>query len=266
VLHAVNHKKTNHCRGYLGHRTESTKPFKAEDEITSIVFGPLDFMEDRQVCRFWQAVFAQIGKGDVFGDPVSARSSVRLWPRRPIPGNIGKPKEPDAHIEFSWKDGTRVDILIEVKWRQPLVREKVECQLRQQWQEYLADDTRTDCWHFFIAPSIGDAISGQCLQGQDIWPEGRLIPFTWMDLRNVLSRLAGDHDGLARWAAATDCFLERIGVCRFRGFAHLVAATPETEIVHQPFYGALNHGFQGFTQAAASLPVLGCSFHSFFEE
>ncbi|WP_295454695.1 hypothetical protein [uncultured Thiodictyon sp.] len=266
MLHAINHRKTEHCRGYLGHRAESAKRFNAEDEITSIVFGPLDFMEDRQVCRFWQAVFTQIGKGCVIGDLVSARSSVRLWPRRPIPGNIGKPKEPDAHIAFSSKDGARVDILIEVKWRQRLVRKKVEFQLRQQWQEYLEDGTRTDCWHFFIAPNIGDTISGQCLQGQDIWPAGRLIAFTWMDLRNVLTGLAGDYDGLARWAAATDCFLEKIGVCHFRGFAHLSAATPETGIVHQRFYGGLNHGFHGFTRAAESLPVLGCSFHSFFEE
>lgn len=145
MLHAINHKKTDHRRRYLGHRDESVKRFNAEDEITSTVFGPLDFMEARQVCRFWRAVFIHIGQGAVVRNTPPVRSSVRLWPRRPIPGNIGRPREPDAHVGLSWEDGARLDILLEIKWRQPLFRENVERQLRQQWLEYLESPGQLSC-------------------------------------------------------------------------------------------------------------------------
>jgi hypothetical protein len=265
MLHAIVQRKTRHCRAYLGERDGEAGRSPSEDEITSTVFGPLDFMAPEQVHRFWRSVLQAAGAEDGMPDSPPARAAVQLWPHKQISGRMGKGVEPDGHVRLTWGNEARADLLIEIKWRQPLYRENVERQLRQQWLEYLTPDTREHAWHLFITPHVGDAVSQECLVERD-WPPGRLVPVTWLQLRGVLCGLAGGDDGLARWAATADRFLDRIGIHRFRGFAHLLGTAPQARSLYHPFYSGGFHGFHGFDRADAAVPVTGCLFRSFFQE
>jgi hypothetical protein len=266
MLHAIIQNKTQCHRRYLGHRDDDGHRLTAEDEITSTVFGPLNFMEVEPVFRFWRSVFSYSGVIDISPAMSPDSCELRLWPIKRIEASERSWIQPDAHLTFYWKNGARIDILVEVKWQHSLSPDNVANQLRQQWTEYLDGEVRDYCWHVFIAPEISEGIAVSCGSDGRLWRGGKLILISWVQLRDVLSSLGEGKDGLSRWAKDTDGFLEKIGIRRFKGFAHCNLQQAMPEIVHHQFYSGLSHGFQGFEVAERSLPQLECHHQPFFLE
>lgn len=57
MLHAFSHKKSRLYQRYLGHRDEtSERRVTEEDEITSLMMGPLAFLSPAAITAFWIAV------------------------------------------------------------------------------------------------------------------------------------------------------------------------------------------------------------------
>ena len=258
MLHAVERKKTTYYRRYLGHRDGHEIRVGEEDEITSTVFGPLEFMEAASVFQFWGEVFRLQGRSAVFPTERPVRFNFVLWPKK-------NRVEPDAHLTFFWADNQRFDILIEIKWRAPLSGKD---QLHAQWLDYLDKDVRKNCWHVFIAPEISAGLAARESGKGNVWRIGdddRLILVSWAQIRDALFKCRTRSDGLARWAALTSDFLERIGIRRFDGFARAHRELPAAEVVYDRFFRGLTHGFTGFGRAATQLPKSEVIFQSFFK-
>ncbi|ABD70760.1 hypothetical protein Rfer_3050 [Rhodoferax ferrireducens T118] len=256
MLHALEKNKTAYYRRYLGYRDGHEKRVCEEDEITSTVFGPLEFIEAASVFQFWSEVFRLQGRSAALPVQAPVRYKFKLWPRHEV--------EPDAHLTFFSAENKRFDILIEVKWHAPLSGKN---QLRLQWLNYLDEDVRQNCWHVFIAPEISAGLEAR--DSGNVWKIGndeRLILVSWAQIRNALSKCQGRPDGLARWAALTSHFLEKIGIRRFNGFDKAQKELPVAEILHLWSFKGLTHRFTGFAVAANELPKSEIDFKLFFKE
>ena len=64
MLHATFKGKGKLYTRYLGHRDGEERKVHEEDEITSTVLGPLDFMAPADVHRFWQCVLVAAGHAE----------------------------------------------------------------------------------------------------------------------------------------------------------------------------------------------------------
>lgn len=261
MLHALEKKKTNYYRRYLGVRDGHEKRVCEEDEITSTVFGALEFVDLKHVYDFWREVF-RLERQSVLLPAESPNScKFELWPKK---NNI----EPDAHFTFFWANGVRLDLLIELKWEAPLSGKD---QLRKQWQDYLDIDVKNNCWHLFIAPDISAGLAARDSEVGNIWQvesDDRLILLSWAQIRDALAKFKDRSDGFGRWAVLTSHFLEKIGVRHFKGFAQAHRALPVTELLYQKFYSGSNHGFKGFRGSATTANEMSNSvslFKSFFQ-
>ena len=60
MLHAVAKGKTKFYKRYLNRREREPHEamVRAEDEITSIIIGPMDFMLPNEIHRFWMELFS----------------------------------------------------------------------------------------------------------------------------------------------------------------------------------------------------------------
>lgn len=265
MLHAIEKNKTRYYKRYLGHRDESEKRIPSEDEITSTILGPLEFLDAASTFQFWMQVFRKERLATNFPLEHPVRCECMLWPK-----NNGI--EPDAHYKYFFNDGSRFDILIELKWRAPIIPKD---ELHRQWQTYLTDDARRNCWHVYIAPEISHGILAKGLEELDgrkignIWSIGnddRLILVSWALIRDVLSEHRDSNIGFTRWAALSINFLDRVGIRRFKGFLQAHASLPSEEVACGGFYGGSNHGFNGFKTAGKWLPISDYMFKSFFKE
>jgi len=223
MLHAINQKKSSHYKRYLGHRDSNDGRVCEEDEITSTIIGPMDFMSSDEIHRFWSALFQLKSRPDVFGElSVQPPNSieVKLWPSRQV--NYGRERvEPDATIEFIWPDNTRILLLIEFKWRANLSGED---QLHRQWNHYLTEEEQAYTFHLFIAPVVTEGISARNSELGDIWGH-RLILITWETFRRALNTIKNNDKAtttLGRWSTVADSFLQKIGIKKFVGFGNLV--------------------------------------------
>lgn len=220
MLHAIEKSKTTFYRRYLGYRDSEDIRVCEEDEITSTILGPMDFMPPADIFQFWKELFLIISRGDEFPSTSPNSIELKLWPRRQARID-GKPVEPDASIKFQWHDRSLL-FLIEFKWRAPLSREN---QLHRQWNEYLTPKERVSAFHLFIAPTITEGVSAKDSELGDIW-SGRLILIPWSTFRIALNKCIDKNDktktSLSRWSVCADRFLERIGIKQFVGFDHLI--------------------------------------------
>lgn len=216
MLHAVIQGKTKYYRQYLGVRADDgEKHIALEDELTSTFLGPQAFMTTAEVYCFWKTLLEH----QKFPDEAPKKHMIQLWPSRKI--TDGGRVEPDAHLTFEWENGTQCILLIEFKWKSGLSGED---QLRNQWLNYLSDKERKNAIHIFIGFDTGSAILASNLS--DIW-NGRLIPFTWLKVRELLNKNSNAGlQGLTNWASATNQYLEKIGVRKFEGFSHLLFDLP----------------------------------------
>lgn len=210
MLHAFNQGKSSLYKRYLGHREIGEKRVCAEDEITALIMGPLDYLPAEAAGLFWRSLIER-GRHDVHpafpAGPVE-NARMRFWPRKGI--------EPDLVVELGWPNGERRILLIEFKWEAPLSGKD---QLHRQWQEFLTPAERKVAYHVFIAPEISAGLNA--LSEQDVWG-GQLILHSWLGVLHIVrSMSASGFTGLEMWKSQIACFLGKLGIFRFQGFDSL---------------------------------------------
>ncbi|MCL4759959.1 MAG: hypothetical protein KJZ96_16610 [Rhodocyclaceae bacterium] len=239
MLHATVKGKSALHERYLGRRDEGERRVHEEDEITSAIFGPLDFMAPGEVARFWHSVLRVSGKGSFFPDGAPEITEVQLWSRRPA--RSARFVEPDAVVRLRWPGGEQRVLLVELKWRAPLSGED---QLHHQWNEYLTAEERECALHLFIAPETS-AAPAPASEGADVWlvnDEVRLLPVTWLRIRGALAEYCRENSALGRWASAVDGFLDKLKMRRFSGFIGFeVAASIPLELPDRVFWRGAIH-------------------------
>ncbi len=217
MLHSTTKKKGTLYKRYLGDRDGKEGNVHEEDEITSAVFGPLDFLADEDVFLFWTKLLGSVGHSEFFPATPPRSIEMKMWDRRTAMD--GRPVEPDVVVEMAWPDDRRT-LLIEMKWNAPL---KPKNQLQRQWNSYLEQQEREKGLHLLIAPDI--AAGSKAKNKKDVW-QGKLVLIQWLEIRSVLGELKNLKTAIGRWAMHADFFLERIHVQRFGGFAELQMEKP----------------------------------------
>lgn len=215
MLHAFSHKKSRLYRRYLGHRDDATELRVAEeDEITSIIMGPLAFLSPAAIGAFWIGLVQLRNPEHEFPDGLLTQAQMHFWPRR---GGI----EPDLRVDLAWGSETRT-LLVEFKWRAPLSGER---QLHEQWGTYMKDEQERGL-HLFIGLETSAARNAQARE--DIW-SGKLLLRSWFDVLTTLPTLkTGAGLELKRWGEQVREFLNLLAVRPFCGFKDL----PPTEIAN----------------------------------
>lgn len=222
--------KSNRYKVYMGYRDTQNPHVHEEDEITSTILGPLDFLPAEAVHQFWQTVFMVAGYEALLPPEPPNRSSVMFWPtRRAREGGLRV--EPDGRVDLFWDSGNITErriLLIEVKWRAPLSGDD---QLHRQWCDYLTDEEKPEALHLFIGIETTAGKVAQASSRGDVWKD-RLILISWLQVRAALSELRDSDDQLGRWSKLADHFLEKVGIRRFLGFADLPSERCAIEIPH----------------------------------
>jgi hypothetical protein len=235
MLHAFCHGKSRQYKRYLGHREDGEKRVSEEDEITSIIMGPLDYMSPQASGSFWrELVKRDVSEALAFPSGPITRVRMKFWPRHGI--------EPDLVVELHWPTGERRLLLVEFKWNAPLSGDD---QLHRQWNEYLTDAEREIAHHLFIAPEISAGLNA--IGQNDIW-NGRLILRSWINILDILKHLDCTQDsGLAKWRAQVNSLLGDLGIKRFQGFKDLPALP---SLAQSPVFWSPINGFKGLEAPA----------------
>lgn len=229
MLHAIKSKKSKSHERYKGLREDGERHVREEDEVTSIILGPLDFLPTQEAYSFWKQLADEQAPSEK-RLPTEPPADLRhqFWPRRPV--KDGGWVEPDLVVRLKWPECERI-LLVELKWRAPLSGKD---QLRRQWSEFLTNSERQDALHLFIAPETS-AAHAEAAINPNLW-SGSLLAIPWLSVRGALAKVAQEESGLARWAARADFFLGQIGIHRFRGFSALgggvsISAAPMRETI-----------------------------------
>jgi len=215
MLHAIASRKTRYHRRYHGERDGSEAKVSEEDEITSTVLGPLEFMGVEDGFQFWQSVIKN--SGTAFSLPETPPSQIRyeFWPRRQASDNSGR-IEPDLLVTLRWPDGLSRWLLVELKWRAPLSGQD---QLHRQWLNFLNAEERANALHIFIAPTI--AAGAEAISHSNVWGERGLSIISWLQIRSTLRELSREKSGIGYWSAISDHFLEAVGIRRYHGIKNV---------------------------------------------
>lgn len=246
MLHSFRQSKSHLYRRYLGHREEGEHRVCEEDEITSLIAGPLDYLPPEASGAFWKALVERDRCDDLdFPEGPASYLKMDFWPRRVV--------EPDLLVELRWASGERRIIVVEFKWRAPLGKN----QLHRQWSEFLTRDERQVALHLFIGPELSVGLNA--LGQEDIW-NGRLVLRSWLNVLEIMNRLdCSSYPGLDRWRSDVTSFLSRLHIKRFQGFQQLSPA-PAPQASHA-FWNPLN-GFENL--APPVLPFLSAKANHFF--
>ena len=250
MLDAIAKKgKSTLYRRYLGSRDGEERKVHEEDEITSTIFGPLDFMPTDDVFVFWQRILDSAGQSKFLPAGTPSQIAMDMWPKRPNPGT-NESIEPDVMVRMTWPDTFRI-LLIELKWRSPLSEED---QLHKQWRYFLTPNERSQALHLFIAPEISSGAKAPNNKdaGGDVWGD-RLLLLPWMQIRAVLRKLTFNN-GLGSWAKLADRFLERVLIGSFGGFRDLATDISLPNVLPTPLFWH-PYTFTGWTKLG-DLPTL----------
>lgn len=221
MLHAIEKNKTKQYERYWGVRDMHDRGnITAEDEITSTLFGPLEFMTPSDV---WCIANKLLGDKAPSKGSLPSKFELHFW--RKLESGI----EPDAELVFDWEDGIqRIAILFEMKWNAPL---SGDGQLHNQWSDFnkLHGD---NAYHLFIAKeSAVKAVRGKLenQEWQNPWGD-KLICHTWNEMRAILAGMV-DEDSrvLNKWAELVDNFIRRAtGTRPFGGFGISAGDAPDS--------------------------------------
>jgi hypothetical protein len=209
MLHAFSHKKSRLYQRYLGHRDEnSEKRVASEDEITSLIMGPLALFSPSVIGAFWLGLVRLRNPEHVFPATMPTSAEMHFWPRR---GRI----EPDLRVDLAWGSDTRI-LLVEFKWRAPLSGRE---QLHDQWRSYLSEEERAKGIHLLMGLDMSEGINA--LNRGDIW-KGRLLMRSWFDVLTTLTTLQNAPGlELQRWGEQVKHTLALLAVRPFEGFQTL---------------------------------------------
>ncbi len=215
MLHAVEKRKTTRARQYAHaehieehNNYHKKKNLKAEDEITSIVIGPLEFLSPVDSLKFWLELLELNDRPDFENSEPVYLDDFKLWMGR---DNI----EPDGFIFYKCNKNKYI-FLLEVKWNSKLE----ENQLENQWDKFLKDDEKPYATHVFLGKDTRDADNIQSQRSQKN-PDHIIKVISWLRFRRALKEIAPEkthHKGFARWAELANKFLEQCGIIDFSGF------------------------------------------------
>jgi len=230
-----------------------------EDEITSTVFGPLAYMTIENAWNIMREIAE--AAGIAIGIPQSTEVdefNPKFWPRH---GNdklldARSYVEPDVVFHFHFRDGSTLNVLIEVKWGATL---NPRCELIRQW---LTRPSEKEPWiHLYLVTQQGqgrqdlqDSIAilsrgcSECRDNTKCTYERFLYPTDadkeandWRECQRAISwhhiqKLADDlsksdkmSEVVKRWGKGVRNFLTHEGYVPFTGFAFSWLTAKDTE-------------------------------------
>jgi hypothetical protein len=220
MLHAFARNKSKAYKRYLGVRNSEPR-ISAEDEITSLVFGPLEFLSAYDNWHLWKLVLQSHASTNVSGPlPFDYFSSftpnacfLDFWPRK---DNI----EPDLVVRFTDEQGATRSLLVELKWDAGVSGED---QLEKQWLQYQSGQHATSL-HVFIAKRARTLLpdvqpwSSCDANGSET---SRLRAISWQDFKHEIAKLSGFSSAsapLRLWSSLASGFLGQLEIRPFIGF------------------------------------------------
>lgn len=231
-----------------------------EDEITSIVFGAMDFMQPAEVLAIWQAILEnqKVVLPDFPNTPPN-KAVLNFWECHTVNVNGISRVIPDLRIDFDWPFGHHWILLIEIKWHAPLGK----WQLQNQWEHALKPEERKIAHQIFLGNRIIDALAA--VHDKDVWGAdiNRLIPITWSSVRQAFEQIIRKNKEndpepvLVKYARHAAHFLKIAGITTFRGFWHLHSknALPEYSISKNPIFWSGITGFKNFSFDLPSMEI-----------
>ncbi|EFI36092.1 conserved hypothetical protein [Desulfonatronospira thiodismutans ASO3-1] len=242
MLQAINQGKSNFYKRYVGHR-EKGERVSEEDELTSLILGPLELIPGHLSAIFWGTLLSEFKIPSVPSN-FPEKAEIAFWKSRKN-FMTGKPIEPDIVVDLKWPSGESFLLLIEMKWHSPLSGKD---QLQIQWTEFLSEEERSKALHLFIAPETSEASKAR--RARDVW-SGRLLAISWFDILCILQDKIRKRDPvyepLMPWMTQVVALLDKLGIRPFRGFKNL--KLPEYSISKESKHLFWN-GFIGFTYLA----------------
>lgn len=220
MLHAIEKSKSKSYERYWGVRDHYERGnIMAEDEITSTIFGPMDFMAVEDVWCIAKKLLGDKAPADI---TLPSEFKLEFWPI--LESGI----EPDATLVFDWEVGGRkIAILFEMKWNASLSGDD---QLHKQWHDFSKPHV-DNAYHLFIAKrNAVKAVERRFEDQKDENPWGdKLICHTWDDMRAILGKIVEvENHVVYRWAQLADKFLLlATGTRPFGGFGVSEADAPE---------------------------------------
>ena len=219
MLHAIVQNKTKMHERYLSRKHEDDIKGRRtqEDEITSIVFSPLEILPSKISGKLWHDLLkskkANLPESQIVG------SSHCFWPR--VKDSNGKPLEPDLVVTLNYDTGEKKFIIIEFKWNSPLSNKASEDeqrnQLQIQWKDFKFEDGSNANYHIFIGKETSEALKAKSTN--DVWG-GCLITFSWFELLGAIKSLVQQpsNKDLKNWSDLICKFMSKLGIQPFNGF------------------------------------------------
>jgi len=227
-----------------------------EDEITSCVFGPLEYLSSKDIWELLGSIIKPklIDKQPWPDAPNDIEASLSFWEKIEI-SNTAK-IEPDLIIRFRAKTFFQI-ILIEIKWGEKSGQHgskgeerKIPNQLVKQWSA-LSPEERSAAFHLYLVEDKARAHNefkkmfgkdglkfNEYGVDRDRWKE-RLISVSWQELIYRIEialneSFLANRQGLSHWAEQVACFLNYQEIQRFVGFKDLILLQPIRDL--RPLY------------------------------
>lgn len=240
MLHAIEKNKSKLYERYWGLQDLSVRGnITAEDEITSTLFGPLEFMTPLDVWFIAEKILGE----DKLPTESPTKFELNFW------RTLENGKEPDAELIFYANNNPILAILFELKWgASEGVDKEGKYQLDTQWEAFRKLH-RCDAYHLFIAKeSAVKKVEEAINKGREnIWG-GKLTCRSWDGVRGILDKVVKE-DGYAvyRWACLVNNFLQLATATQpFGGFGMSAEEVPEgfgaypeidfSKLTHRPLF------------------------------
>lgn len=223
MLHAINQNKSKLYERYISKKRQDSAEGRRtqEDEITSIVFSPLEILPPKISGKLWHDLLKSKKSERLPNSPIVGSSHI-FWPR--TKDINGKPLEPDLVVTLNYESGEKIFIIIELKWNSPLSNKTTEFdqrnQLQIQWEDFKFDGGANANYHIFIGKETSEAIKAQ--EANDVW-KGCLIKFNWFELLATINspEFQTSNPELKNWSNLVCQFMSKVGIKAFRGFRSL---------------------------------------------
>lgn len=217
MLHAIYRKKSQlPAQRYAASAGAQDTRRTQEDEITSTIFGPLDFMSVEALRKVIGSLFERELP------PKSSNISIEFWP--------GYDRvEPDVVFIEDLEDKRKNAYIVEVKWNAPLGEEQVERQIDA--VEAIEGIHRTS--HIVLSRHILNV-------------DAQSRNLTWMDFKDrviSLKKSTSTDRALTKWIDLVDCFLEQCNIRHFRGFGEVKVPVTTRQSLESAIFWP---GFQGW--------------------
>jgi hypothetical protein len=199
MLHAIEKNKSKLYERYRGVRAFHDRGnLTMEDEITSIIFGPLEFMS---VTDVWDIAKILLGKACNIDNHSPTKFELKFWEK--LKKDDGNHIEPDAELIFLDGEKRLLGILIELKWNAP----EGENQLEKQWAAFNEKMGNCPVHHLFIAKKIAANKVTEKVNSANL--HDKLVAVSWDDVKSSLYALHSSKSfAVSRWADLSSNFIQ----------------------------------------------------------